>query len=84
MLKVLKSTDGCVLILISHNYLEMLETIRSRCQLMEFRKMPSPVLEELLIEKYSCSPERALLLSGLADGAIGRALHLNEDDGFFS
>lgn len=85
LLKVLEEPPGdSVLILISHNYLEVLQTIRSRCQVMEFRKLSVNLVEKFLIERYSLSPEEALLIANLADGAPGKAVRLHGDEGFLS
>ena len=65
-------------ILIADKTESLLPTIVSRCQIMRFRPLPQTTLARLLEERFQMLPEEAEGLSLLAEGSVGRALHLAE------
>ena len=75
LLKTLEEPPASsVLILLTSNIRALLPTTRSRCQILQFRPMPTQELAEILVEKFSVAPEQATTLAIAADGAIGKAL----------
>ena len=84
LLKTLESPVGDVMFfLISESPGGLLSTILSRCQTLRFHELSADDCAEVLIDR-GVSAERARLLAGLAQGAVGRALALNEDESFFA
>jgi DNA polymerase-3 subunit delta' len=57
-----------------------LETIVSRCQHLRLRPLRRDRLGQHLIQASGLAPERAELLAALAEGCVGRALSLANDD----
>ena len=79
LLKVLEEPPPhATIILLAENTGELLPTIRSRAQIFRLGAIPTDQIEKLLAERHPHSkpPERALI-SRLAEGAIGRALHFD-------
>ncbi len=56
----------------------LLPTIVSRSQVVRFRPLPPDLIEKILVERFSKSPEEARALGLLAEGSLGRALFLAE------
>ena len=54
----------------------LLQTIRSRTQIMRFAPVPAREIEKVLIEKGEFSPDDAELASRVSGGSIGRALEI--------
>ncbi len=80
LLKTLEEPPGTShLILMSTRPEELLNTIRSRCQMYRFSPLPPFVTERLLREKSGVSPEQLPLLARLCEGSVGRALSLDLD-----
>lgn len=80
LLKTLEEPPGTShLILMSTRPEELLNTIRSRCQMYRFCPLPPSVTERLLREKSDVSPEQLPLLARLCEGSVGRALSLDLD-----
>ncbi len=71
-----------VIIMTTRDKSDLLPTIQSRAQKIRFRPLPSPLIAAYLKEKYQVPEDRADLLGRLADGSIGRAVRImeNEDD----
>ncbi len=75
LLKTLEEPPASsVLILLTSNLQALLATTRSRCQILQFHPMPTQALAEILVNKFSATPEQATILAIAADGAIGKAL----------
>ncbi len=84
LLKTLENPVGDVMFfLITDVPGALLPTIVSRCQTVRMRILNREECENVLIDR-GFTRERAALLSGLAQGSVGRALELNEDAEFFS
>ena len=83
VLKILEEPpDRAILILVSDNPGRLLPTIRSRCRRLPLRPLPDGVVTELL-GRYRpdlSAADRAALLD-LAEGSIGHAIELVEQDG---
>lgn len=58
----------------------ILPTLVSRCQQLPLRPVGPAAMESILIERYSTQPERAQLLSRLAQGRMGWAVARRADE----
>lgn len=75
LLKVLEEpTARVTFMLIAESSVALLPTIVSRCQLVRCTFLRADEIERALVEHHRISPERARVLSVLADGRLGRAL----------
>ena len=84
LLKTLENPTGdAMFFLISEAPGGLLSTILSRCQTLRFHELSVDDCAAVLIDR-GVPAERARLLAGLAQGAVGRALALNEDESFFA
>jgi DNA polymerase-3 subunit delta' len=66
-----------VIVLITSKPYALLETIRSRCQMLSFAPLTADELESHLKAKYKRPLEETRLLARLARGSIGRALEID-------
>ncbi len=75
-----------LLILISADENQLLQTIQSRCQIIRIPKFSEPVIEKYLTEKFQLSSFDARQTAVQADGNMNKATKLlnpdAEDDGF--
>jgi len=75
LLKTLEEPPAAsVLILLTSNVQALLPTTRSRCQILQFRPMPTQKLAEILVDKFSVVPKQATALAIAAGGSVGKAL----------
>ena len=75
LLKVLEEpTARVTFVLIAESSVALLPTIVSRCQLVRCTFLRADDIERALVDRHGISPERARVLSVLADGRLGRAL----------
>ena len=75
LLKVLEEPPARVtFMLIAESSVALLPTIVSRCQLVRCTFLRADDIEHALVDRHGISPERARVLSVLADGRLGRAL----------
>ncbi len=82
LLKMLEEPPpNALLLIIAHAPGRLLPTIRSRCRKLMLTPLPQPALVSFLAEKLPdfAAAERALI-AGLADGCIGRALALSNEN----
>lgn len=74
LLKTLEEPpDHVVLLLTALDRSSVLPTIVSRCQVLELRPLPVPVIERALAEGWQVETEEAALLARLANGRLGWA-----------
>jgi len=59
---------------------DLLPTIVSRCQRIGFRPLPTPVISAYLTKEHGINGEKADLLAKIAEGSLGRAQMLIEND----
>lgn len=72
---------GAVIILIATSAARQLPTIRSRCQIIQFRPLPEESIVNKLVELgYARSAAEAKPLAEVAGGSIGRAIALAQLD----
>jgi DNA polymerase III subunit delta' len=69
--------DTSLLILITAKPYALLETIRSRCQMMNFAPLAADELEAYLAANYKRPLDETRLLARLARGSLGRALEID-------
>lgn len=82
LLKLLEEpTDKTVFILISENEEDIIQTIRSRCQVVHFNALPEKVIEEGLVLKHNIDPKMATKIAHQAQGNFNKAMQLLSDDG---
>jgi DNA polymerase-3 subunit delta' len=78
LLKTLEEPPAStLLILITSKPYALLETIRSRCQIVSFAPLTSRELESFLHANYKRPDEETRMLARLARGSIGRALEID-------
>ncbi|MCZ7583313.1 MAG: DNA polymerase III subunit delta' [Deltaproteobacteria bacterium] len=75
-------TKSTLLILICSAPQQLLPTILSRCQKINFGPLPADNLARLVAERRELDPDRAALVARLADGSVGRALAIDEEYAF--
>jgi DNA polymerase-3 subunit delta' len=87
LLKLLEEpTDKTLFILISENEEDIIQTIRSRCQVLHFAALPEKVIAEALVSRENMNPRTASKLAHQAQGNYNKALqllHENGEDVFF-
>ena len=80
ILKTLEEPPATSLvILITSKPYSLLETIRSRCQMLNFAPLSAPEIEEHLLTRKQMPAVEAKLRSRLSQGSIGRALEIDLD-----
>jgi DNA polymerase-3 subunit delta' len=86
LLKLLEEpTDKTMFILISENEEDIIQTIRSRCQVLHFNALPEKVIAEALISYKNIEPRTASKLAHQAQGNYNKVLQLlqeNSEDHF--
>jgi DNA polymerase III subunit delta' len=83
LLKLLEEPpEKTVFILISENEEDIIQTIRSRCQILHFNGLSESVIANALITRENIDPKLATKLAHQAQGNFNAALHLlyNKDD----
>lgn len=82
ILKLLEEPEPMtVFILISEHEEDILQTIRSRCQVLQFNAIPEKIIADTLVAKENMVPRDALRLARQAQGNFNKALHLLHEDG---
>jgi DNA polymerase-3 subunit delta' len=81
LLKLLEEpSDKTLFILISENEEDILQTIRSRCQITHFNALSEQVIADALIEKEQIDSKKALKIAHQAQGNYNKALQLINDE----
>ena len=81
LLKTLEEPSPQVLIiLLTSRESDVLPTVVSRCQRVELRPLPTPLVKETLAERYSIDNQRAELLARVSGGCLGWALLALQDE----
>jgi DNA polymerase-3 subunit delta' len=68
-----------VIILLANNSKFILPTILSRCQLIRFNPLPTPLVSKWLMEGKGFNETEAHLLASLSEGSPGKALEIQEE-----
>jgi len=81
LLKLLEEpTDRTVFILISENEEDIIQTIRSRCQVLHFNGLTETVIGEALVSRENIERKTALKIAHQAQGNFNKALQLVQPD----
>lgn len=81
LLKLLEEPpEKTVFILIAENTSDLLQTITSRCQMVDFLALPEEVIAEHLVEKYKLEANAAKKIAHQSEGNFNKALHLVHKD----
>ena len=81
LLKLLEEPpEKTVFILISENEEDIIQTIRSRCQVLHFNGLSESVIGEALVSRENIEPKIATKIAHQAQGNYNKALHLLNDD----
>ena len=81
LLKLLEEPpEKTVFILISENEEDIIQTIRSRCQILQFNGLSEAVIAEALVARQNIELKLASKIAHQAQGNYNAALHLLHDD----
>jgi DNA polymerase III subunit delta' len=81
LLKLLEEpSDKTVFILITENEEDLIQTIRSRCQVVHFNGLPETVIAEALVNRAQIDAKLALKIAHQAQGNYNKALQLLHGD----
>lgn len=81
LLKLLEEPpEKTVFILISENEEDIIQTIRSRCQVLHFNGLSENIISEALVSHENIEPKLATKIAHQAQGNYNKALHLLNDD----
>lgn len=81
LLKLLEEPpEKTVFILISENEEDIIQTIRSRCQVLHFNGLSEKVIADALVARKNIEPKLATKIAHQAQGNYNKALHLIDDD----
>ena len=81
LLKLLEEPpEKTLFILISENEEDIIQTIRSRCQVLHFGALPETIISEALIARHAVEPKTATKIAHQAQGNFNKALHLLKND----
>ena len=87
LLKLLEEpTDNTLFILIAENEGDIIQTIRSRCQVLHFSKLLDADISDALITQKNIEPDLANKIARMAQGNFNKALQLlvaNSEDAVF-
>ncbi len=75
-----------VFILVAEQEEQIINTIRSRCQVLHFSKLSEQQIADALVSRQNCLPDTAKNIAHQAEGNFNKALHIlnnsNADDQF--
>lgn len=74
--------EYAVIILITENAQNLLQTIQSRCVVLNTRPLDKEAITEYLIKNLQMEPEQAKIAAGFCQGNVGKAIHFASSDDF--
>jgi len=81
LLKLLEEpSDKTLFILISENEEDIIQTIRSRCQVLHFNGLSEKIITETLAERLNIEPRTAAKMAHQSQGNYNKALQLLQED----
>jgi DNA polymerase-3 subunit delta' len=81
LLKLLEEPpEKTLFILISENEEDIIQTIRSRCQVLHFGALPEKVIAEALTSRLNVDAKTATVIAHQAQGNYNKALHILRED----
>lgn len=82
LLKLLEEpSDRTLFILIAENEEDIIQTIRSRCQVLQFNRLSDKVIADALVLRQNTEPRLASKIAHQAQGNYNKALQLLTEDG---
>ncbi|MFT3794488.1 ATP-binding protein [Flavobacterium sp.] len=82
LLKLLEEpSDKTLFILIAENEEDIIQTIRSRCQVLQFNRLSDKVIADALVSRENIDARSASKIAHQAQGNFNKALQLLSDDG---
>ncbi len=82
LLKLLEEpSDKTLFILVAENEEDIIQTIRSRCQVLQFNRLSDQVIADALASREKIEPRTASKIAHQAQGNYNKALQLITDDG---
>lgn len=83
LLKTLEEPPGYVIIiLITENKETLLNTIKSRCEIMKFTPLSITDIQNYLVDRHNIDEKKAKYISSFCRGSIARALELVDSEEF--
>ncbi len=81
LLKLLEEPpEKTIFILITEQEEDLIQTIRSRCQVLHFGGLPENTIAEALVNQKQIDPKLAATIAHQAQGNFNKALHLLQND----
>lgn len=81
LLKLLEEPpEKTLFILISENEEDIIQTIRSRCQVLHFGALPEAVITKVMREKYFLDEPSAVKVAHQSQGNYNKAIHILHND----
>ncbi len=81
LLKTLEEPGGNTMLILTTSHRDaMLQTILSRCQVVQFDPLTEEEIRSALIERKKVEPDQAALVARLANGSYAKALDLLQED----
>lgn len=74
--------EYAVIILITENSQNLLQTIQSRCVVLNTRPLDKESITEYLIKNLQMEPEQAQIAAGFCQGNVGKAINFASSDDF--
>ena len=82
LLKLLEEpTDKTLFLLITENEEDLIQTIRSRCQVLHFNALPEKVIADALVLLKNIEPRTASKIAHQSQGNFNKALQILQEDG---
>jgi DNA polymerase III subunit delta' len=80
LLKTLEEpASNTIIILIASSLASVKETIKSRCQIMRFKPIPTSIIKEQLINEFDTKVKEAEWIARFSCGSLGNAIELAQD-----
>lgn len=81
LLKLLEEPpEKTLFLLITENEEDIIQTIRSRCQVLHFNLLSEKNIAQTLITNYECEEQLALKIAHQSQGDFNKALHIYQND----
>ncbi len=81
LLKLIEEpTDRTLIILLAEDEEQIIQTIRSRCQVLKFNALPESLIAENLIKNHQIEPKLAQKIAHQSQGNYNKAVHLLHQD----
>ena len=82
LLKLLEEpTPKTLFLLITENEEDLIQTIRSRCQVLHFNALPEKVIADALVTRENMEPRTAAKIAHQSQGNFNKALQMLQEDG---